>query len=96
MPAFANGFVFSVPVTLRIPFDPTQVANDAAPALYQAEIAGTFASLPTTVNGNFLETTITNFSWVMPASPARAWCCETMAAMTWRVARMACSRLRRA
>ena len=65
-----HGQAFSVPVTLRIPFDPAQVPNDADPALYKAEVAGTFAPLTTTVNGNFLETTITNFSWVMPAAQA--------------------------
>ena len=63
-----HGQAFALPVTVRIPFDPTQVSNDAAPALFKAEAAGTFASLPTTVNGNFLETSVTNFSWVIPAS----------------------------
>ena len=65
-----HGQAFTLPVTVRIPFDPAQVANDSTPALYKAEVAGTFASLATTVNGNFLETTVTNFSWVMPASQA--------------------------
>ena len=65
-----HGQAFSVPVTVRIPFDPAQVANDTDPALYKAEMAGTFASLSTTVNGNFLEAMVTNFSWIMPAAQA--------------------------
>ena len=65
-----HGQSFTLPVTLHIPFDPEQVANDETPVLYKAEAGGAFAALPTTVNGNFIEATITNFSWVMPASPA--------------------------
>ena len=65
-----HGQAFSVPVTVRIPFDPAQVPNDSDPTLYKAEVAGAFGSLSTTVNGNFLEATVTSFSWVLPAAPA--------------------------
>ncbi len=65
-----HGQTFAVPVTVRIPFDPEQVSNDADPAMYKAEMAGTFAAVPTTVNGNFLEAAVMNFSWVMPTARA--------------------------
>lgn len=65
-----HGQGFSLPVTVRIPFDPEQVPNDSDPALYKAEVAGAFDPLPTTVNGNFLEATVTGFSWVLPAAAA--------------------------
>ncbi|MEO8061624.1 MAG: beta-propeller fold lactonase family protein [Pseudomonadota bacterium] len=66
-----HGQAFTIPVTVRIPFDPEQVSNDADPTLYKAEMAGTFAALSTTVNGDFLESTVTNFSWVMPTARAK-------------------------
>lgn len=65
-----HGTAFSLPVALRVPFDPTQLPDDATPVLYKAETGGTFTALPTTVNGNFLEATITNFSWVIPGYAA--------------------------
>jgi 6-phosphogluconolactonase (cycloisomerase 2 family) len=65
-----HGQVFAVPVTVRIPFDHSQVSNDSDPALYKTEMGGTFAPLATTVNGNFLEAPVTSLSWVMPASQA--------------------------
>ena len=65
-----HGTAFSLPVTLHIPFDPTQLPDDATPVLYKAETGGTFTALPTTVNGNFLEATVTNFSWVIPGYAA--------------------------
>ena len=61
-----HGTAFSLPVTLHIPFDPAQVPDDVSPVLYKAESGGTFTALLTTVNGNFLEATVTNFSWVIP------------------------------
>lgn len=65
-----HGQSFTVPVTLRIPFDAAQVPNDTVPVLYKAETGGAFTALPTTVNGNFLEATVTGFSWVLPAAAA--------------------------
>ena len=65
-----HGTVFAQPVTLRIPFDPVQLPDDAIPVLYKVEIGGTFVALPTIVNGNFLETTVTNFSWIIPGYAA--------------------------
>jgi len=65
-----HGTTFLSPVTLRVPFDPAQLPDDATPVLYKAETGGTFTALPTTVNGNFLEATITSFSWVIPGSAA--------------------------
>jgi hypothetical protein len=63
-----HGQAFTVPVTVRIPFDPAQVPNDAEPQIYKAEAGGTFAALPTKLNGNFLEASVTGFSWVIPAA----------------------------
>ncbi|HEV7607872.1 MAG TPA: beta-propeller fold lactonase family protein [Steroidobacteraceae bacterium] len=65
-----HGQTFAVPVTVRVPFDAAQVANDADPTLYKAEMAGAFGALTTTVNGNFLEATVTNFSWLLPGAAA--------------------------
>jgi len=65
-----HGTTFSSPVTLRIPFDATQLPDDATPVLYKAESGGAFTALPTTVNGDFLEAAITDFSWVIPAYAA--------------------------
>jgi len=65
-----HGTTFSAPVTVRIPFDPAQVPAGETPVLYKAEVGGSFAALPTTVDGNFLETTVTSFSWVLPAAAA--------------------------
>jgi 6-phosphogluconolactonase len=65
-----HGTTFAVPVTVRIPFDPTQVPDDAIPTLYKAETAGTFAAIPTTVDGNMLVANISSFSWVLPAYAA--------------------------
>lgn len=65
-----HGTAFSLPVTLRIPFDPAQLPNDAIPVLYKVETAGTFVALPTIVNGNFLETTVVTFSWIIPGYAA--------------------------
>ena len=65
-----HGQAFTLPVTVRIPFDPAQVSNDAAPQIFKAEVGGTFAALPTTVNGNFLEASVTSFSWVIPGAQA--------------------------
>ncbi|MBL0122654.1 MAG: beta-propeller fold lactonase family protein [Betaproteobacteria bacterium] len=62
-----HGTAFAQPVTLRIPFDPAQLPDDAIPVLYKAETGGSFTALPTTVDGNFLVTTVTNFSWILAA-----------------------------
>jgi 6-phosphogluconolactonase len=65
-----HGTTFAVPVTVRIPFDPTQVPDDAKPTLYKAETGGVFAAIPTTVDGNMLVANISSFSWVLPAYAA--------------------------
>lgn len=65
-----HGQAFTMPVTVRIPFDAEQVSNDADPALSKAEVGGSFASLSTTVNGGFLEAQVTGFSWVLPSAAA--------------------------
>jgi 6-phosphogluconolactonase (cycloisomerase 2 family) len=65
-----HGQAFTLPVTVRIPFDATQVYNDADPLLYKAETGGTFAPLATNVNGGFLEAAVSSFSWVLPSSAA--------------------------
>ncbi len=61
-----HGTTFSAPVTVRIPFDATQVPEDAVPGLFKAEQGGAYEAIPTTVSGGFLVATITRFSWVMP------------------------------
>ncbi len=66
-----HGQAFTLPVTVRIPFDPEQLPNDAEPTLYKAEAGGAFVALTTTVNGDFLEASITGFSWVIPGGQAR-------------------------
>jgi 6-phosphogluconolactonase (cycloisomerase 2 family) len=53
-----------------MPFNPEQLPNDAVPVLYKAEMGGAFTTLPTTVNGNFLEAQVTGFSWVIPGFAA--------------------------
>jgi 6-phosphogluconolactonase (cycloisomerase 2 family) len=65
-----HGQSFTLPVTVRIPFDATQVSNDSDPVLSKAETAGTFAPLTTTTSGGFLEASVTNFSWVLPSAAA--------------------------
>jgi 6-phosphogluconolactonase len=65
-----HGTTFAVPVTLRIPFDPAQVPDDAIPTLYKAETGGAFAAIPTTVDGKMLVASISSFSWVLPAYAA--------------------------
>ena len=63
-----HGQAFTLPVSVRLPFDATQVSNDVEPQIYKAEAGGTFAALPTTVNGSFLEASVTGFSWVIPGA----------------------------
>ncbi len=63
-----HGTTFSLPVTVRIPYDPAHLPDEATPTLHKAESGGTFAALPTTVNGNFLEAAISAFSWVLPTN----------------------------
>lgn len=62
-----HGTTFALPVTVRIPFDATQVTDDSAPKLYKAETGGGFSEIPTTVDGDMLVAKITGFSWVIPA-----------------------------
>jgi len=59
-----HGQAFALPVTVRIPFDAEQVANDADPVLYKAEPGGPYSAQTTTVNGGFVETQVTSFSWM--------------------------------
>ena len=81
-----HGQAFTIPVTVRIPFDPAQVPNDAQLQIYKAETGGAFAALPTTVNGNFLEASVTGFSWVIPAAqsttPRMVYAVENAAGVT--------------
>ncbi len=64
-----HGTAFSLPATLRIPFDPALVPAGRTPLLLKAEPGGSFAPIATTVNGNFLEAAVSNLSFVAPASP---------------------------
>ena len=65
-----HGTTFAVPVTVKIPFDPLLVPDNAIPTLYKAETGGAFAAIPTTVKGDMLVASISSFSWVLPAYAA--------------------------
>jgi 6-phosphogluconolactonase len=65
-----HGAAFSKPATVRIPFDTTQIPGDAVPALYEAEPGGTFAEIPTTIDGSMLVADVTSLSWFFPAYTA--------------------------
>jgi len=67
-----HGTTFSSPATIRVPFDPALVSPGETPVLYKAEQGGSFAALPTTVDGSFLEASISSFSWVLPAAAKTA------------------------
>ena len=64
-----HGTSFSTPATVKVPFD-SDLPTDAVPVLYKAEPGGSFAPIPTTVNGNFLTADVSNFSWVIPGYAA--------------------------
>ncbi len=61
-----HGTAFSSPATVQIPFDSTRIPTDATPVLFKGEPGGAFAPIPTTVNGNMLSASVSNFSWVIP------------------------------
>ena len=61
-----HGTTFDLPVTLRIPFDATQVPAEATPKLYKAEQGGAFSEIPSTVDGDVLVADVTDLSWVIP------------------------------
>jgi 6-phosphogluconolactonase (cycloisomerase 2 family) len=61
-----HGTAFSIPATVQVPFRADRIPTDADPVLYKAEPGGSFAPIPTTVNGNFLSADVSNFSWVIP------------------------------
>jgi len=62
-----HGTTFSVPVTIRIPFDTTLVPANATPRLYKAELGGSFEEIPATVDAGFLVAQVSNFSFPLPA-----------------------------
>ena len=83
-----HGTSFSVPATVRIPFDPALVPSDAVPLLYQAEPDGGFAPIPTVVDGGFLAADVDHLSWFVPgygASWARMVYALTSGASGWQV-----------
>jgi PKD repeat protein len=67
-----HGTTFSVPVTLRVPFDPALVPAGASVALFKAQPGGTFVEItPVTIEGNTLVVDISSFSYVtVMAKPA--------------------------
>jgi len=67
-----HGTTFSSPATVRVPFDPALVSPGETPVLYKAEEGGSFAPLPTTVDGSFLVASLSSFSWVLPAAAKTA------------------------
>jgi alpha-tubulin suppressor-like RCC1 family protein len=64
-----HGTAFLSPATIRIPFDTTRVAAGATPKLYKAEVGGSFAEIPATVDGAFLTAQVSNFSYAVPGLP---------------------------
>ena len=65
-----HGSTFAVPVTVRIPFDASQVPADAALKLYKAEVGGGFAEISATRDGNMLVAEVSHLSWFIPAYAA--------------------------
>jgi 6-phosphogluconolactonase len=61
-----HGTAFSLPATVQIPFDSARIPTDATPVIYKAEPGGAFAPISTTVSGNMLSASVSNFSWVIP------------------------------
>ena len=61
-----HGTAFSSPATVQVPFDSTRIPTDAIPVLFKGEPGGAFTPIPTTVNGNMLSASVSNFSWVIP------------------------------
>lgn len=57
-----HGTPFAQPVTVRVPFDTTQVPTGTTPTLYKAEPDGVFSEIATTVDGNMLVAQVTDFS----------------------------------
>ncbi len=57
-----HGTPFALPVTVRVPFDATQVPTGTTPTLYKAEPGGEFSEIHTTVDGNMLVAQVTDFS----------------------------------
>ena len=59
-----HGTAFQKPVTIQVPFDPTQVPAGRTPTLYKAEQGGSFAPVAgATVSGNFVTASVSTFSW---------------------------------
>ncbi len=56
-----HGATFQAPVSIRIPFDSTHLPDGATPTIYQAEQGGSFAAIPTTIDGNFAVVSVTSF-----------------------------------
>lgn len=65
-----HGTAFAIPVTVRIPFDPTLVPTDGVLQLYQAEPDGGFAAIPSVVDGGFVLADVDHFSWFLPGFAA--------------------------
>lgn len=60
-----HGTTFAKPVTVRVPFDPTQVPDRALLKLFKAESGGSFTPVPATLDGDFLVAELDSFSWVI-------------------------------
>jgi len=61
-----HGTAFTIPATVKIPFDADRIPTDATPVLYKAEPGGSFSAIPTSVDNNMLTADVDNFSWVIP------------------------------
>ena len=67
---FPHGTPFALPVTVRIPFDPALVPPGTTARLYHAAPGGSFTEVPgTTIDGNVLVASVTNFSYFGPGYP---------------------------
>ena len=63
-----HGTTFSLPASIRIPYDAASITDGATPQLLKAEPGGAFAAIPSTVNGNFVEGAVSNLSYFSPAT----------------------------
>jgi hypothetical protein len=56
---------FAVPVTIRVPFDPSTLPPNTTPILIQAEPGGTFTRVPAQVDNTTLVAMVSSFSWMV-------------------------------
>jgi hypothetical protein len=62
-----HGTTFSSPVTVTVPFNPALLPTGETPLLFKAEQGGSFAQITSTQNGNAVNASVSNFSWMVAA-----------------------------